>query len=103
MIYITSGFLALAFALPALVFAVPFEHPNEIRDIPSGATHLAFDESKGGLIAFDASGNKLGAFAVSNGNSTSLSKRDGEGSCTMLSMDDAKKRIQFPPPSLRDS
>lgn len=98
MVQITSGFLALVFAIPMLVSAVPFEHANEIRDVPSGTSHVAFDESKGGLVAFDASGNKIGAFAIPQGNSTSLSKR-GTGDCTKLSIDDAKKRDDCPPAS----
>lgn len=89
MVQITSVFLGLVFALPPLVSAAPFDFP---RDIPSGASRLALDEKKGTVIAYDASGKSLGTFPIPKGNSTAPpAKRDGTGSCTELSLDDAKK------------
>ena len=87
MVQIISSLIGLAVAFPLLVSAAPspFVYP---RDIPAGATHLALDEGKGQIVAFDASGKSLGTFAISK----SPTKRDsGPGSCNPLDLTDAKK------------
>ena len=63
MVQITSCFLAVAFTFPLLASAVPFDYgPRSVSGLPSDASYITLDETKDGVIAFDASGKKLGAY-----------------------------------------
>ncbi|KAF9461639.1 hypothetical protein BDZ94DRAFT_1195932 [Collybia nuda] len=84
----TMLFCILGLSIASLVYASPLPNHNHI---PVDASHLAIDSRSGHIIAFHSSGKRLGTFPMAQGNSSDLVPRDGTGSCSPLSLDDAKK------------
>lgn len=79
---ITRSLIYLILFSAPLIFAVPFPLPQEI---PKDASVLAADEEAGHVIAFDASGNNLGAF------SPPPSELVASGCSNKLTIEDVKK------------
>lgn len=87
-----STLLALAVSIPAFVVAGPFNFPTSMDALPREASHVAFDESRRMLLAFNERGELLGMYDSESVSARNAEKRDGS-TCTPLSVEDAQRRM----------
>lgn len=81
------------FVLLAALLSLASATLSQFAPIPSQARIIALDEINKRFIIFDHEGRELGVRAM---NST-LSKRDGAGSCIPMTNPDISKRMSFFP------